>query len=46
MLYTHHSGRYAPMFTRVISATAGEAPYVLDGLHPDAHRTTIRVAEH
>lgn len=46
VLYTHHSGRYAPMFTRVISATAGEAPYVLDGLHPDAHRTTIRVAEH
>jgi TnpA family transposase len=46
VLYTHHSGRYAPMFSRVIAATAGEAPYVLDGLHPDAHRTSIRVVEH
>ncbi len=46
VLYTHHSGRYAPMFSRVIAATAGEAPYVLDGLHPDAHRTSIRIAEH
>lgn len=46
VLYTHHSGRYAPMFSRVIAATAGEAPYVLDGLHPNAHRTSIRIAEH
>jgi TnpA family transposase len=35
VLYTHHSGRYGPMYTRVISATASEAPYVLDGLHGD-----------
>jgi TnpA family transposase len=46
VLYTHHSGRYAPMYTRVISATASEAPYVLDGLHPNAHRTSLRIAEH
>jgi TnpA family transposase len=30
--YTHVSARYSPFHTRVISATAGEAPYVLDGL--------------
>ena len=39
VLYTTHSGQYGPMHTRVISATASEAPYVLDGLHPHAHRT-------
>ncbi len=46
VLYTHHSGRYGPMYTRVISATASEAPYVLDGLHPHVHRTSLRIAEH
>ncbi|WP_239003302.1 Tn3 family transposase [Rhodovastum atsumiense] len=46
VLYTHHSGRYAPMFSRVIAATASEAPYVLDGLRPEAHGTSIRIAEH
>lgn len=30
--YTHVSDRYAPFHTRVISATEGEAAYVLDGL--------------
>src|SRR3546814_16270899 len=30
--YTHVSDRYAPFARRVIAATAGEAPYVLDGL--------------
>src|SRR3546814_184977 len=30
--YTHVSDRYDPFATRVIAATAGEAPYVLDGL--------------
>jgi TnpA family transposase len=34
------------MHTRVISAPASEAPYVLDGLHPQAHRTSLRIAEH
>ena len=46
VLYTTQSGQYGPMHTRVISATAGEAPYVLDGLHPQAHRTSLRIAEH
>jgi TnpA family transposase len=30
--YTHVSDRYAPFHTKVISATAGEAAHVLDGL--------------
>ncbi|WP_215765567.1 Tn3 family transposase, partial [Gluconobacter sp. P1D12_c] len=30
--YTHISDQYDPFSTRVIAATAGEAPYVLDGL--------------
>ena len=34
------------MHTRVISATPSEASYVLDGLHPQAHRTSLRIAEH
>ena len=46
VLYTTQSGQYGPMHTRVISATASEAPYVLDGLHPHAHRTSLRIAEH
>src|SRR3954470_24894102 len=46
VLYTAHSGQYGPMHTRVISATASEAPYVLDGLHPHAHRTSLRIVEH
>lgn len=46
MLYTPQSGQYGPMRTRVISATASEAPYVLDGLHPQAHRTSLHIAEH
>ena len=46
VLYTTQSGQYAPLHTRVISATASEAPYVLDGLHPQAHRTNLRFAEH
>ena len=46
VLYTTHSGQYGPMHTRVISATASEAPYVLDGLHPHAHRTSLRIVEH
>jgi|GEM_PF-2027513 len=46
VLYTTQSGQYGPMHTRVISATASEAPYVLDGLHPQAHRTSLSIAEH
>jgi TnpA family transposase len=45
-LYTHVSGRYGPFHTRVISATMSEAPYVLDGLHHQAHQTDLRIAEH
>lgn len=30
--YTHISDRYAPFFTKLMSATASEAPYVLDAL--------------
>jgi len=46
VLYTTQSGQYGPMHTRIISATASEAPYVLDGLHPQAHRTSLRITEH
>jgi TnpA family transposase len=46
VLYTTQSGQYGAMHTRVISATASEAPYVLDGLHPQAHRTSLRITEH
>ncbi len=30
--YTHLSDRYAPFYTKIIAATAGEAAHVLDGL--------------
>ena len=46
VLYTHVSGRYGPFHTRVISATMSEAPYVLDGLHHQAHQTDLRITEH
>lgn len=46
VLYTHVSGRFGPFFTRVITATQSEAPYVLDGLHHHAHQTDLRIAEH
>ena len=46
VLYTHVSGQYGPFYTRVISATMSEAPYVLDGLHHDAHQTDLRITEH
>jgi TnpA family transposase len=45
-MYTHVSGQYGPFYTRVISATMSEAPYVLDGLHHHAHQTDLRIAEH
>ena len=46
ILYTHVSGRFGPFFTRVITATQSEPPYVLDGLHHHAHQTDLRIAEH
>ena len=46
VFYTHVSGGYGPFYTRVISATMSEAPYVLDGLHHHAHQTDLRIAEH
>jgi TnpA family transposase len=46
VLYTHVSGHYEPFYTRVISATMSEAPYVLDGLHHHAHQTDLRIVEH
>ena len=45
VLYTHVSGRFGPFFTRVITATQSEAPYVLDGLRHHAHQTDLRIAE-
>jgi TnpA family transposase len=30
----------------VIAATMSEAPYVLDGLHHQAHQTDLRITEH
>lgn len=46
VLYTHVSGHYGPFYTRVISASMSEAPYVLDGLHHHAHQTDLRIVEH
>jgi TnpA family transposase len=40
--YTHLSDRYAPFHTKVIAATASEAPYVLDGLLYHQSDVTIR----
>ncbi len=44
MIYTHISDRYAPFHSRVINATARDAPYVLDGLL--YHETDLRIEEH
>ena len=46
VIYTHVSGRFGPFYTRVITATQSEAPYVLDGLHHHAHQTDLRIVEH
>ena len=43
-IYTHVADTYAPFHTRLISATAAEAPYVLDGLV--AHGTGIEPVTH
>ena len=42
--YTHMSDRYAPFHSKVISATAGEAAHVLDGLLH--HGAELRIQEH
>lgn len=42
--YTHVSDQYGPFHTKVIAATAGEAPHVLDGLL--YHQSGLAVAEH
>ena len=46
VIYTHVSGRYGPLYTRVIPATMSEAPYVLDGSLHHAHQTDLRISEH
>ncbi len=42
--YTHVSDQYGPFHTKVIAATASEAPHVLDGLL--YHRTGLEIGEH
>lgn len=42
--YTHVSDQFGPFHTKVIAATASEAPHVLDGLLH--HQTGLRIAEH
>jgi TnpA family transposase len=42
--YGHLSDQYGPYYPTVISATASEAPYVLDGLL--YHETELRIEEH
>ncbi len=43
-LYTHLSDQYGPFQVKVLSATAGEAPHVLDGLLH--HHSDLRIHEH
>ena len=42
--YTHVSDRYAPFYSKVIAANAGEAAHVLDGLMH--HESSIDIREH
>jgi TnpA family transposase len=42
--YTHVSDQYGPFHTKVIAATAGEAPHVLDGLL--YHQSGLQIDEH
>ena len=42
--YTHISDRYGPFHTKVIAATASEAPHVLDGLL--YHESSLVIHEH
>ena len=43
-LYTHISDQYGPFHTKVIAASASEAPHVLDGLL--YHQTGLAIEEH
>jgi TnpA family transposase len=43
-LYTHLSDQYGPYHSTTISATASEAPYLVDGLL--YHETDLEIAEH
>lgn len=43
-VYTHISDRYAPFHTRILSATAGEAAHVIDGLLH--HHADLDIAIH
>jgi TnpA family transposase len=42
--YTHISDQFGPFHTKVIAATASEAPHVLDGLL--YHQTGLQILEH
>jgi TnpA family transposase len=42
--YTHLSDQFGPYYTKVIAATASEAPHVLDGL--PYHQTGLQIEEH
>jgi TnpA family transposase len=42
--YTHVSDQYGPFHTKLIAATASEAPYVIDGLL--YHKTGLAIEEH
>ena len=42
--YTHISDQFGPFHTKVIAATASEAPHVLDGLL--YHQTGLQIGEH
>jgi TnpA family transposase len=42
--YTHLSDQFGPFHTKVITATANEAPYVLDGLL--YHQSSLVINEH
>ncbi|HYZ41806.1 MAG TPA: Tn3 family transposase, partial [Stellaceae bacterium] len=42
--YTHISDQFGPFHTKVIAATASEAPHVLDGLL--YHQTGLQIADH
>jgi TnpA family transposase len=42
--YTHISDQFGPFHTKVIAATASEAPHVLDGLL--SHHTGLQIIEH
>lgn len=44
--YTHISDQFGPFHTKVIAATASEAPHVLDGLLQHQPQAGLRITEH